>query len=90
MVNPAPSQTNVVSLVNQKGGRTMPYSQFLEIRRKYVGVNAMTQSNPGNSPNIKPHFNQDKFLREPLTNGAVDFYFARGLYPLFGRVGTSK
>ena len=71
-------------------GRSMDYSQLLEIRRKYVGVNHMTVVNPTNSPNIKPFFNQDKKLREPGSNGAVDFYFTRGLQPLFGRVGTSK
>jgi hypothetical protein len=75
---------------NGKFGTSMDYSQLLEIRRKYIGVNAMTIANPGNDPNIKPHFNQDKFLREPKTNGAVDFYFTRGLTPLFGRIGTSK
>jgi hypothetical protein len=75
---------------NGKFGTSMDYSQLLEIRRKYIGVNNMTQVNPTNSPNIKPHFNQDKFLREGRTNGAVDFYFTRGLFPLFGRVGTGK
>jgi hypothetical protein len=71
-------------------GRSMDYSQLLEVRRKYVGVRHMTNFNPNNSPSIKPHFNQDRKLREPSTNGAVDFYFTRGLYLLFGRVGTSK
>jgi len=80
----------VISLVNQKGGRTMPYSQLLEIRRKYIGVIAMRRDNPYNSPDIKPRFNQDKFIREPGTNGAVDFYFTRGLTYLYSRAGTSK
>jgi len=71
-------------------GRSMDYSQMLEIRRKYVSSNAMFQANPSNLPSIKPHFNQDKFIREPLTNGAVDYYFTRGLTPLFGRIGSSK
>ena len=71
-------------------GRSMDYSQLLDIRRKYIGVNMMTQNNPGNSPEIKPRFNQDKFNREPKTNGAVTFYFNRGLFPLFNRVGTGK
>lgn len=71
-------------------GRSMDYSQLLEIRRKYVGVNHMTQVNPANTNTIKPYFNQDKKLREPGSNGAVDFYFTRGLFPLFGRVGVSK
>jgi hypothetical protein len=75
---------------NGKFGTSMDYSQLLEIRRKYIGVNAMTIANPDNLPTIKPHFNQDKFLRDPKTNGAVDFYFTRGLTPLFGRIGTSK
>lgn len=75
---------------NGKFGTSMDYSQLLEIRRKYIGVNSMTQLNPTNSPNIKPHFNQDKFLREGRTNGAVDFYFTRGLAPLYRRVGTGK
>jgi hypothetical protein len=68
----------------------MDYSQLLEIRRKYIGVNMMTHSNPTNSVEIKPHFNQDKFSREGQTNGAVDFYFTRGLQPVFSRVGSGK
>ena len=68
----------------------MDYSQLLEIRRKYLGVNNMRLENPGNSPEIKPHFNQDKFTREGRTNGSVDFYFTRGLFPIFSRVGTGK
>ena len=75
---------------NGKFGTSMDYSQLLEIRRKYIGVNHMYINNPKNSVNIKPHFNQDKFLREPSTNGAVDFYFTRGLYPLYSRIGPSK
>jgi len=75
---------------NGKFGTSMDYSQLLEIRRKYIGVNAMRELNPYNNPNIKPHFNQDKFVRDPKTNGAVDYYFTRGLTPLFGRIGTSK
>lgn len=75
---------------NGKFGTSMDYSQLLEIRRKYIGVNHMYINNPSNTPTIKPHFNQDKFLREGRTNGAVDFYFTRGLTPLFGRVGTGK
>jgi len=71
-------------------GRSMDYSQLLDIRRKYIGVNMMTVNNPGNSPEIKPRFNQDKFVREPGSNGAVAFYFNRGLFPLFSRVGTGK
>jgi hypothetical protein len=75
---------------NGKFGTSMDYSQLLEIRRKYIGVNAMRQVNPTNDAAIKPHFNQDKFTREGRTNGAVDFYFTRGLYPLYARVGTGK
>ena len=75
---------------NGKFGTSMDYSQLLEIRRKYIGVNAMRQVNPTNNAAIKPHFNQDKFMREGHTNGAVDFYFTRGLFPLYGRVGTGK
>jgi hypothetical protein len=71
-------------------GRSMDYSQMLEIRRKYLNTNAMKQSNPSNNPAIKPHFNQDKFVREPGSNGAVDYYFTRGLYPLYSSIGTSK
>jgi hypothetical protein len=81
-----------MSNVNSDGkfGRSMDYSQLLEIRRKYIGVNSMRIDNPKNLPTIKPHFNQDKFTREPKTNGAVDFYFTRGLYPIYTKVGTSK
>lgn len=75
---------------SSKTGRSMDYSQFLEIRRKYVGVQAMTVANPGNIADIKPRFNQDKFNREPSTNGSVDYYFTRGLNTVFGRVKSSK
>ena len=68
----------------------MDYSQLLEIRRKYIGVNNMRLENPQNIRNIKPRFNQDKFTREGRTNGSVDFYFTRGLFPIFRRVGTGK
>lgn len=51
-------------------GRSMDYSQLLDIRRKYVGIHMMGANNPSNSPNAKPRFNQDKFNREPATNGA--------------------
>jgi hypothetical protein len=71
-------------------GRSMDCSQLMEIRRKYAGVHQVyTEINTVGGTGI-PRFNQDKFNREPLTNGAVDFYFTRGLYPLFGRVGPSK
>jgi len=81
-----------MSNVNSDGkfGRSMDYSQLLEIRRKYIGVNSMRIANPKNLPTIKPHFNQDKFVREPGSNGAVDFYFTRGLSGVFSIVGTSK
>ena len=75
---------------NGKFGTSMDYSQLLEIRRKYISVAAMRAVNPSNSPKIKPYFNQDKMVREPQTNGAVDFYFTRGLYPIYSKVGTSK
>jgi hypothetical protein len=75
---------------NGKFGTSMDYSQLLEIRRKYVNVNMMQQTNPKNNPDIKPRFNQDKFVREPGSNGAVDFYFTRGLNSVYSRVGTGK
>jgi hypothetical protein len=75
---------------NGKFGTSMDYSQLLEIRRKYVGVNEMRVTNPRNNPEIKPHFNQDKLVREFRTNGAVDFYFTRGLTPIYRRVGTGN
>ena len=84
------SNTDSSGGIGGRVGRSMDYSQLLEIRRKYIGVVAMTARNPQNVPTIKPHFNQDKMTREPLTNGAVDYYFTRGLFPLFNRVGTSK
>ena len=71
-------------------GRSMDYSQLLEIRRKYIGVQNMTYANPGNSRRIKPFFNQDKMLRDNTTNGAVDFYFTRGLTPVYNRISPSK
>jgi hypothetical protein len=71
-------------------GRSMDYSQLLEIRRRYIGVHHMVADNPYVSKNIKPFFNQDKMLREPSTNGAVNFYFIRGLTPVYGRISPSK
>ena len=71
-------------------GRSMDCSQLMEIRRKYAGVHQVyTEINEPSGTGI-PRFNKDKFNREPLTNGAVDFYFTRGLFPLFSRVGTPK
>lgn len=84
------SNVNSDGLFGRRVGRSLDYSMFLETRRKYIGVNAMTARNPTNVPTIKPRFNQDKMTREPLTNGAVDFYFTRGLTPLFNPIGTSK
>lgn len=75
---------------NGKNGTSMDYSQLLDIRRKYVGVNMMQQQNPNNSPNIKPRFNQDKLVRDFRSSGAVDFYFTRGLTPVMRRIGTGK
>jgi hypothetical protein len=75
---------------NGKFGTSMDYSQLLEIRRKYINTNSMRIKNPSNTPTIKPFFNQDKFVREGRTNGAVDFYFTRGLYSVYSRVGTGK
>jgi hypothetical protein len=71
-------------------GRSMDCSQLMEIRRKYVGIHKMVTSNPQNVPTLKPRFNQDKMTREPLTNGAVDYYFTRGLNLVFNRFGSSK
>jgi hypothetical protein len=75
---------------NGKFGTSMDYSQLLEIRRKYIGVNEMRVANPTNDPGIKPHFNQDKLVRDFRTSGAVDFYFTRGLTPVYRRVGTGN
>jgi hypothetical protein len=71
-------------------GRSMDYSQLLDIRRRFAGVNHRVLNNSRNIPEQKPFFNQDKFVREPLTNGAVDFYFVRGITPLFSRLGSGK
>lgn len=77
-------------------GRSMDYSQLLEIRRKLAKtqqmkiVNDYAVSNRISPTQIKPWFNQDKFTREPGSNGAVDFYFTRGLESLTGQVFTSK
>ena len=73
-----------------KFGTSMDYSQLLDIRRKYVNVNKMNFDNPYNSVNIKPHFNQDKFNREPSSNGSSEFTSQRGLYLVYSRVGTGK
>jgi len=74
---------------NGKFGTSMDYSQLLEIRRKYIGVNNFYQANPKNTPTIKPYFNQDSKLRG-TSNGAVDFYFTRGLNLVYSRVGSGK
>jgi hypothetical protein len=71
-------------------GRSMDCSQLMEIRRKYVGVNAMQGQNPQNVPSLKPRFNQDKMTRDPATNGAVNFYFSRGLNAIFSQIGSPK
>ena len=78
------------SLGQTRPGRSMDYSQLLEIRRRFVGVNNMVIDNPHNSKTIKPFFNQDKRVREPSTNGAVNFYFVRGLTPVYNRISSSK
>lgn len=75
---------------NGKFGTSMDSSQLMEIRRKYAGVRMMTNNNPINSPNAKHRFNQNKFNRESATNGAADFYFARGLNTVFNKVGAAK
>jgi len=64
----------------------MDYSQLLELRRKYIDVNMMHQQNSSNSPNIKPHFNQDKFNREGDTNGASSYYFVRSIPITYAKV----
>ena len=84
------SNTDSSGGIGGRRGRSMDCSQLMEIRRKYVGIHKMVTSNPQNVPTLKPRFNQDKMTREPLTNGAVDYYFTRGLNLLFRRVGTSK
>jgi len=63
-----------ISNSDAKFGRSMDYSDLLQLRRKSLLIQAATQRNPTNSPDIKPHFNQDKFTREAETNGSVDFY----------------
>jgi hypothetical protein len=79
-----------VTYSDRPTGRSMDCSQVSEIRRKYVNTRVMTVNNPSNSQNLKPRFNQDKFNREPSTNGSVDFYSTRGLSNLFYRIGSSK
>jgi len=72
---------------NGKFGRSMDASQLIELRRKYVNANLMLQVNDENDPNIKPRFNQDKFNREPLTSGVTEYYFQRGLGPVYSIFG---
>jgi len=69
-----------------KFGRSMDYSLLLELRRKYIAVPMIPPRNPTNSPNIKPHFNQDKFNREAQTNGASSYYFVRSIPLTYTRV----
>jgi hypothetical protein len=80
---------NVVYADRPKG-RSMDCSQVSEIRRKYVNTLVMRNNNASNIPGAGPKFNQDKFNREPATNGSVDFYSTRGLSNLFYRIGSSK
>jgi hypothetical protein len=84
------SNVSSAGLFGGRVGTSMDYSQMLEIRRKYIISRQMKNNNPTNSPEIKPHFNQDKFNREPQTNGVVDYYFTRGLTPLYASIGASK
>lgn len=84
------SNTDSSGGIGGRVGRSMDCSQLMEIRRKYVGINMMTGQNPQNNPLVKPHFNQDKMTREAGSNGAVNFYFTRGLSPLFLRFGSTK
>ena len=62
-----------------KFGTSLDYSQMLDIRRKMLGVNYNRVVNNANIPNIKPHFNQDKFT-SGSDNGSSEFYHQRGLY----------
>ena len=71
-------------------GRSMDCSQLIEIRKRYAGVKNMVIDNIHNSKDIKPFFNQDKKVRDVSSNGAVNFYFVRGLTNVFSRVHTSK
>jgi len=64
----------------------MDYSDLLNLRRKTLLIQAANQQNPTNSPNIKPHFNQDKFTREGDTNGAVDFYVTKSITNAYSNV----
>lgn len=62
-----------------KFGVSMDCSQRTELRRKYLNMNAMRIANPHNTLDVKPHFNQDMHTRDYGSNGAKEFYFAKGL-----------
>ena len=90
------SNTDSSGGIGGRVGRSMDYSQLLEIRRKFVNVqnmhhvNEYAVTNSISPTQIKPWFNQDKKNREPGSNGAVDFFMTRGLYSLRTQVFTSK
>lgn len=72
---------------NGKFGTSMDYSQILDIKRRAVNVQVMTQKNPQNTLTKKPVFAQDKFTRGHDSNPVTEFYFQRGLYPVIRRIG---
>jgi len=72
---------------NGKFGTSMDYSQILDLKRRAVNVQYMTLQNPQNIPAIKPVFGQSRFARGHDTNPTTEFYFQRGLYNVFGRIG---
>jgi hypothetical protein len=71
---------------NAKFGRSMDYSQFLDIKRRYKNVQEQVATS---APGIQSQTRKGKFNENRVnggsgnTNGAVNLYFVKGLTTVF-------
>jgi len=72
-----------------KPGRSMDYSQLLEIRRIAKITDIVSETNPTNSVEIKPRFGMDS-LNRGFNSGVIDVHMRRGLQPVFQRSAGGK
>ena len=72
-----------------KFGRSMDYSQLLEARKRYVTVQRQNTKVPAGDQTQKP-FLSEHHLTKGFENGVVDYYFTRGLYPVFNFIRNKK
>ena len=68
-----------------KLGRSMDYSQLLNIRKKHPTVSLEHEKTPPGDQSQKPMFNRDFKNGGDSNNGASWFYNQRGLVLLFQR-----